>query len=184
MRLLKCPKPEALFEFISIAHELSFREKAPRWIHIKTCQDCKDKSVAFARKWESMLSPEPDITSSILKVYSRLQRDETLILKGWKLGENRRDRRNDSASLSNWAFRGTIAASLLAVIGFVGWSQLNSRDGGKELLNASAPLITPGHSASIPFAQIRIQDKNRIKVQYVQPQLLQTMEFETTNAPE
>ena len=182
MRLLKCPKPEALFEYVSIAHELSIREKAPTWLHLKTCTDCQEKSSAIARKWDSLLSPEPDITSSLLKVYSRLQRDETLILKGWKLGETRQQRRNETRLLSDWAFRGTIAASLLGVIAFIGWSQLNSnRDGGKELINASAPLLSPSQPV-VPFAQIRIEDKNRIKVQYVQPQLLQTMEFETTNA--
>lgn len=183
MLLLKCPKPESLFEYVSIPNELSISEKAPRWLHLKSCPDCRDKVQVFRQRWESLFSPEPDITSSLLRVYSRLQRDETLVLKGWKLGDSRHQkRRAENAVVHDWAFRGAIAASLLGVLGFIGWTQLNSRELGKEVLNASGQLTIPGTSANVPFAQIRIEDKNRIKVHYVQPQLLQTMEFETTNA--
>ncbi len=176
MQLLSCPKNEALLEMVSIPRELSVARRLRNKIHLSTCGKCREQTQILERKWEAFFSPEPEVTSSLLRVYSRLQKDETLILKGWKLNKSQPRRNNPMVWLAQgWLFRGGVVAALLGVITLVLWGRygnLANLDRGKELNNASA---------AIPFAQIRMEDKNRIKVHYIQPELLQSIEFETTN---
>jgi hypothetical protein len=49
--------------------------------------------------------------------------------------------------------------------------------------DAAAPVPVAANE-HLPFAQIRVEDKdnNRVQVHYVQPELLQSVEFETTSA--
>jgi hypothetical protein len=107
-----------------------------------------------------------------LRVYSRLQADETLILKGWKLNNVKR-RKEVSGFLLNegWLFRGGVFLGLGAVVGAVVFSSLNQK-----------PLSPEGIPLKGPFAQIRLQEKNKVKVHYLQPELLHTIEFETTRS--
>jgi len=136
----------------------------------------------LSTKLNQFFAPEPDITSSLLNIYSRLQRDETLILKGWKLNDVKSHHKPAQAAEKNWSawvFGSTAAVSVAAA----GLFFLNLPTGGelqKEMSNATA---RPLSDRSVPFAQLRFEDKNRIKVQYVQPELLHTIEFETTRKP-
>jgi hypothetical protein len=173
MRLLKCLKQDLLLEFASIPQEMSFLERTRVRTHTFSCAPCREKLASIQRNWESYLKPEPEITSSLLKVYSKLQNDETLILKGWKLGENTR-RRDLNSSLLNggWLFRGAVSLGLGSVLLFVVISQINlNRADRRPMVAANNPL---------PLAQIRVEEKNKVKVHYLEPELLQTIEFETT----
>jgi hypothetical protein len=172
MRLPKCPKNEALFELVSIPEELSFFKRGRLKWHLRTCVGCEQKAKTISETWSSFITPEPEVTTSLLKVYSRLQNDETLILKGWKLNQARPRYRSGAALwlAQGWLFRGGVAAAIVTIVTLVFWTR-NSVDEGKDLVDASAAL---------PFAQIRVEDKNRIQVHYVQPELLNSIEFETT----
>jgi hypothetical protein len=174
MRLLNCPKQETLFQVVTIPHEVGFWSKALVRIHTSTCPQCKASCSQMEKRWQGVFSPEPELTSSLLKVYSRLQTDETLILKGWKLGSVGTRRRGAGEWLlaSGWLFRGSVAFGLTTVVTLFVWSQFGLDQRTKEVNNASTPL---------PYVQIRTEDTNRIKVQYVQPELLHSLEFETSN---
>ncbi|NBT58773.1 hypothetical protein EBT16_08325, partial [bacterium] len=87
---LNCLEPEEFLELVSIPEELSFVSRISMKSHLAFCGHCKSAFQGTQRTWAEFLKPEPDITSSLLKVYSRLQSDETLILKGWKLDNQRR----------------------------------------------------------------------------------------------
>ncbi len=167
----KCPKQEKLLEFFTIPQEISFFESSSIKIHLLSCQSCSQNLAHLKSNWEQYFSPEPDITSSLMRVYSRLQKDETLILKGWKLNETR-TQRNLSGQLihGGWLFRGAVSLALAAVVLSVVITQQND---SKET-NPLAPTQ--------PLAQIRQENKNGVKVHYLQPELLQTMEFETTRS--
>ena len=106
------------------------------------------------------------------KVYSKLQNDETLILKGWKLGESQR-RRNFNTTLMNggWLFRGAVSVGLAAVLVFVIFAQISSNKSEHH------PIIASNNP--LPLAQIRVEEKNKVRVHYLEPELLQTIEFET-----
>lgn len=173
MRHPKCPKNETLFELVSIPEELAFLKRNRLKWHLKTCSGCDQRAKKISETWSHFLPPEPEVTSSLLKVYSRLQNDETLILKGWKLDQSRRRSRGWSAIwlAQGWLFRGGVAAAIVTLVSLVFWTRGNGLDDGKDLVDASATL---------PFAQIRVEDKNRIQVHYVQPELLNSIEFETT----
>jgi hypothetical protein len=176
---MKCPKQEALFEFISIPDELSRWERFRTQWHTRSCASCQEQMQAIRSTWESYFTPEPDVTSSMMRVYSRLQSDETLILKGWKLSEFR-PARAPLRARANWAFRigaSFAAALLLVVFAAPQWRALH------PVADAAAPVPVAANE-HLPFAQIRVEDKdnNRVQVHYVQPELLQSVEFETTSA--
>jgi hypothetical protein len=107
-----------------------------------------------------------------MRVYSRLQKDETLILKGWKIGEVP-PRKSVLKVLmkEGWAFRGAIGIGLAAAIVLVLHNQQMEK-----------PPMAQAMSRHVPLAQIRVEGKNNVKVQYLRPELLQTVEFETTSA--
>ena len=174
MPLLQCPKEEWLLQFVSIPKDLPFFKRLRIGSHLRSCKQCQSKRQNIVEKLEAYFTP-PDITSSLLNVYSRLQRDETLILKGWKLGEISPSRRRQVSVLANgWAFRGAVAVGLgcLAVI-FV----MADRQGLSE---SQGQRVARQNHREIPFAQIRLQQKNRIQLQYIRPELVQSVEFETT----
>ncbi len=109
--------------------------------------------------------------SSLMRVYSRLQKDETLILKGWKLNEGRHKKSLGGILVNGgWLFRGAVSMGLAAVVISVVMSQQSN---GKQ----SNAVIQQG-----PLAQIRLENKNGVRVHYLQPEVLQTIEFETTRA--
>ena len=175
MRLLKCPKPDALFEFVSIPSEVSPWSRMSIKLHALACPPCQEKMNAIQAKWDAYFIPEPDITSSLIKVYSRLQKDETLVLKGWKLGRTQQTSQWGSGFLKQgWLFRGAVSLGLGSVAILLVTTQVKSD---------KAPMTAAVYrSAHVPLAQFRVEDKNSIKVHYVQPELLQSMEFETTSA--
>ncbi|MBI4406107.1 MAG: hypothetical protein HY537_18255 [Deltaproteobacteria bacterium] len=174
MRLLKCPKPDALLEYLSIPSELSTQARLFSKIHLVTCSACKERAKAINARLDEVFSPEPDVTSSLLKVYGRLQRDETLILKGWKLGEFRASKQPLGHWLvqRGWAFRGAVVVVLISVMSLLAISQLREdRSRGLAM-----------QAGRTPYAQIRIENENSLKVHYVRPELLQSIEFETTGS--
>jgi len=166
---LNCPEQELLLEFVTIPQEVSIKNRLLLSLHMKTCERCQEQSKAVQKKWNAYFKPEPEITSSLIKVYSKLKQDETLILKGWKLGETESRSRNTQVT-SNWLFRGAISVGLLLMVFFVALSQ--SKNTNSDLASSS--------NNHVPYAQIRLEEKNRVKVQYMKPELLQTVEFETS----
>jgi hypothetical protein len=172
--LLNCPDSEKLFEFVTIPSEISNFRRAGMKLHAVTCAPCRIKMESIQKKWSSYFQPEPEVTSSLMKVYSKLQNDETLILRGWKLGEQRNSRRNWVGE--GWVFRGAVAVGVASIFGAVFVSQVRN--------NEKLPgIISSASSSFVPYAQIRVEDKNRIQVQYVKPELLESMEFQTTDSP-
>jgi hypothetical protein len=175
MRLLNCPKQEALLEFISVPGEMSL---ARRWLmkmHMVRCVECTDRMESLQTTWAAYFAPEPDITSSILRVYSSLQKDETLILKGWKL-DGARPARGATYWLfqRGWLFRGGLSVGAFSLLA-VALSPRFFPQRAEMQAERSAPRRAP-------FAQIRVEEKNAVKVRYVQPELLESMEFQTTSA--
>ena len=173
MRLLSCPNSETLFEYVSIPEEMGKLNRATLRLHAFSCKCCAGKIKSLEQKWAMTFSPEPDISSSLMNVFARLQNDETLILKGWKLSDARkRAASQPRPSLSSsWAVRGTMVAGFAAVFGVIAWSQLS--------LEKSTNFIDA--ASTLPYARIRTEDNNHIKVQYVQPELLHSVEFETNS---
>lgn len=170
--LLNCPSQEKLFESVSIARELSLWERARVRSHTWHCSGCREKKKALSQTWQSYLSPEPEVTSSLMKVYSRLQKDETLILKGWKLTEVSRPHSLSHWLLKEgWLFRGGISLGAFGLVVALVVSQMSSEEPSLKVASVMKP----------PMAQIRIENGNTVKVHYVQPELLQSMEFETTS---
>ncbi len=172
MPLLSCPREEVLLQYLSIPHDISWKSRFQIKLHLRSCTDCLDKSVGIEEKLQSYFSPKVEISSSLLKVYSRLQSDETLILKGWKLSEigAKRASHRQSSFARSWLVRGTVIAGLgsLMMLFFVA----DTSDPEKAVQTIQ--------QNNVPFAQIRFQDKNRIQVQYLKPELVQSVEFETT----
>lgn len=178
--LLNCPKPEKLLELFTIPGEISFTQRASTKTHAFFCGDCQAKLTHLKATWQSYFKPEPDITSSLLKVYSKLQKDETLILKGWKLGEAPRKKRGVGHFLFNegWLFRGSVGLGMAALVAVLAVGPLNRPQQTEDLVVDRFKSA----KADLPLMQIRTEDKDRVKVRYVQPELLQTIEFETTSA--
>lgn len=177
--LLSCPKQEGLFEYVTIPGEMSMIKRLSTRAHLAMCGTCKSQSVAIQAKWNGLFQPEPELTSSLIKVYSRLKNDETLILKGWKLNElpHRRTLRSRLFK-EGWFFRGAVSMSLASLVFAVVFMQVRAKDA------ADAPGEAFAHAQSgrgVPWAQIRVEDKNRVQVRYVRPELLQSMEFETVS---
>lgn len=194
MRFQNCPKNEQILEYVSIAKELSTFRLAKMKLHLKVCSECHGKYQVISDQWAKFFQPEPDMTSSLLRVYSRLQKDETLVLKGWKLNDSRllngrwqwplRDSRVRSA-MRNVSWAGGMVSAVAAAWAMVVWlpsykGDIQSTEARMGLSNAAAQFTIP-KPIHVPFAQIRVQDKNRVQVHYVQPELLQTIEFETTD---
>jgi hypothetical protein len=184
MSFLKCPKNEAILEYVSIAKELPSLSRWSMATHFAVCADCRTRSEQLLKKWESFFQPEPDLTPSLLRVYSRLGKDETLVLKGWKLNDSRILRGRWQWPLRTSHARhfvmGGGAVALAAVLTMVIWMP-TEKSSRVEMQNASAKMSPSFLNNSTPFAQIRLQEKNRVQVHYVQPELLHTIEFETTN---
>jgi hypothetical protein len=165
----KCLSQEKLLEFHTIPQEINFFQRGRIKHHLFSCVSCTEKLKTLEAHWQQYFSPEPDVTSSLMRVYSRLQKDETLILKGWKLNETRPHKSLKGILFSDgWLFRGAISLALAAVVLSVVMTQQNNT---KEI-NSS--------NSGQPLAQIRMENKNGVKVHYLQPELLQTIEFETT----
>lgn len=173
---LRCPKTESLMEFVTIPSEMSRWTRFSFKAHTLACKNCQEKISAIQTKWNSFFHPEPDVTSSLIKVYSRLQKDETLILKGWKLEGVKPAAPSLPTSLlrQGWVFRGGVSMGLASILMLLVFSQM--RPENEDQMTKAVP-----HSANLPLAQFRVEDKNSIKVHYVQPELLQSMEFETTS---
>lgn len=178
MPLHKCPKPEVLLELVTIPRELSLISQLCLRLHLIGCRECQAKTKAIRKSWEACINPEPDITSSLVRVYSRLKSDETLVLAGWKLGRTHRQGNGLANALfgGGWLFRGGVALGI-ASVGFM------------LLLNPFRPTPVPEARMTsqdtlreIPFMQFRVKDRNSVKVHYLQPELLQTIEFETASA--
>lgn len=173
MRLLKCLSQDCLLEYVSIPQEVSAWKKLHVRLHTVKCDACQNKLSSIRKNWDSYFAPETDITSSLLKVYSRLQTDETLILKGWKLGEFQRRRDMNTALFKGgWLFRGAVSLGLAGLAVFVVLSQVSQ--------NKTIEPRSTIASNQLPLAQIRVEEKNTVKVHYLEPELLQTIEFETT----
>lgn len=169
--LLSCPKPEDFLELVSVPDELSLGAKYALKAHLGFCSQCKSSFEATQLAWKTFLKPEPEITSSLLKVYSRLQTDETLILKGWKLSNQRRKKELKGILFNEgWLFRGGVFLGLGILVGILAFSTLNQK------------TLEKGSHLMGPLAQIRQQEKNKVKVHYLQPELLHTIEFETTRS--
>lgn len=183
MLFLKCPKNEKILELVSIAKELPRFERMALGAHMRFCADCRKNAEVISERWKAFFQPEPDLTPSLLRVYSRLRQDETLVIKGWKLNDPRllagRWRPLVESRAKRWIVSGGLASAIAATLAVVIWTQVDSRP-RMQANNAAAHLTAPQPS-QIPFAQIRLQDKNRVQVHYVQPELLHTIEFETTN---
>lgn len=173
---LRCPKPDSLMEFVTVPSEMSRWKRFSFRAHTLACKPCQEKISVIQTKWNSYFRPEPDVTSSLIKVYSRLQKDETLILKGWKLDGVKPAAPSISTSLlrQGWVFRGGVSMGLASILLLLVFSQVRTENEGPM----TAAMT---HSANLPLAQFRVEDKNSIKVHYVQPELLQSMEFETTS---
>ncbi len=162
-----CPKTETILEWVSIPSEMSRFQRLRLLWHTAVCRTCRGHRDQIRSSWYSTLLSEPDVTDSIIRVYSRLKHDETLCLKGWKLGQSRTNARV-------WLFPGAVATGVLALTLWVAIP--------------STPLVPTGNSApatlsgrDTPLAQIRFEDKNRIQVHYVRPELLHSLEFETAS---
>ena len=167
----QCLNQEEVLALVSIPDELSLFKKASSRTHLWTCKKCRESVAQMKNTWASYFKPEPDITSSLLKVYSRLKTDETLILKGWKLGEIRPPRTWNTILLREaWLFRGAVSLGLGSILGIVLYTQFTDDERPRRMAQAE----------QAPLAEIRLQDKNSVKVHYLQPELLQTVEFETT----
>jgi hypothetical protein len=162
-------------EGVSIPGELPFWSQFLLKTHVRFCASCERKQLSLKSTWESYFQPDPEVATSVLRVYSRLQKDETLILKGWKLGDFRSQKRSGNLHffLRTWGFPTGIAAAL----GFFAlfYSPAFQSEGDKTQL-ASRPAL------SVPPSQVRVRDKNSVKVHYVQPELIHSMEFETVSS--
>lgn len=174
MLLLNCPSTETLLETISIPDEMSrLTYLKVKW-HCFRCQSCQNSLSKLRSTWDAYFQPEPEVASSLLRVYSRLQRDETLILKGWKLGDFRSVRPSSARLFMRaWGFPTGIAVAL-GFFAVIFSPAFRGSDPDANLVAVDTRL---------PLAPIRTRDKNSVKVRYVQPQLLHSMEFETVSTP-
>ena len=123
-----------------------------------------------------------------MRVYGRLKRDETLILKGWKLSDTRPVLRKREFSLVHMLGATGVAAGVGALVLLIGPSggpstqtyQASISNGGLQHINMMSEPVLLRRQPELPLARIRRQERNTIQVHYVQPELLQSIEFETT----
>ena len=175
-----CPKEERLLELASVAAEMPRTERwRLRW-HLSGCAPCRTQVDELRAAFESYLAPEPDVATSLLRVYGRLQADETLVLKGWKLNETRTPTSWRSILLQRgWLFRGGLTAAGL----MVAWGVWIAPGTGTSP-TAMAPIPQQPPDTSLvppPWAQLRIENGNSVRVHYVRPELVHSSEFETVS---
>lgn len=165
-----CPSQETLMGFLSMPAEMRRWERLKVRAHLVRCNPCQEKKARIQATFDSYFQPEPEVASSLLRVYSRLQRDETLILKGWKLNDFRSQRPSAVKVMArSWGFPAGIAVALgLSVVFFSPAFRQNVQEAPVEYA-----------SAGMPRMPIRVREKNSVKVRYVQPELLHSVEFET-----
>ena len=171
--MLKCPSQEKLLSYETIPDETSRILRFWITLHLNFCHPCSETRQRIRNTWNAYFSQDLDVTSSLIRVLGNLQKDETLILKGWKLGGSRRRTLSDSLLRQGWLFRGAVSLGLAGITFIFVWSSVRS--------NSEMALRPQPQSGTIPLAEIREDDKIGIKVHYVQPQLLQSIEFETTS---
>ncbi len=171
MWLKNCPSSELLLETITIPNEMGRWDLLTIKAHVFRCKSCQKGVARLKMAWSGYFQPEPEIASSLLKVYARLQRDETLILKGWKLSDFRSQRPSIGRQfLQSWGFPTAIAVALgiFAVIFSPAFREVTQEE-------SQLAAVREG----LPLSPIRVRDRNSVKVHYVQPELLHSMEFET-----
>ncbi|MBY0369800.1 hypothetical protein K2X33_03880 [bacterium] len=168
-----CPKPESLLEVLSIPTEMGRLNRWKVQAHTLACKPCQQKMANLRQTWNSYFQPEPEIATSLLRVYSRLQQDETLVLKGWKLGEFRSPRISPARLfMRSWGFPTGIAVALgISAVIFSPAFQAQE----ESLLAEAQPTRT------LPRAAVRVREGNAVRVQYAQPKLLHSVEFETVS---
>ena len=95
-------------------------------------------------KWDAYFSPEPELTSSLIRVYSRLQNDETLILKGWKLSEQRPTKSLGHRLLAEgWLFAGLFRWALAHCFSLVVTQVKSMKNGpGSDTFGESSNVST------------------------------------------
>lgn len=170
-----CPSNETLLESLSIPGEIGRFRLWKLKFHTLRCQPCQKNVARLRETWDAYFQPSPEVASSLLRVYSKLQRDETLILKGWKL-DDFLSRRPSSTQLflRAWGFPTGIAVALGL---FAVFYSPFFRASEEAVEYAAAP------QPQVPLSPIRVRDRNSLKVHYVQPELLHSMEFETVSTP-
>jgi hypothetical protein len=184
---MKRPNAEELFEYVSIPQELSVWKRARIALFIRFDPQCRQQVEKMQSTWASYFKPEPDVMDSVMRVYSKLRSDETLILKGWKLCDARpviKPKREFSV-FQVLAASG-VAASVGAVVLWTGpagnsglaVANFEEPSGLQSVQRISNPIQLKRQDP--PMARVRIQDRNTIQVHYMQPELLQSIEFETT----
>jgi len=172
-----CPKEERLLELASVAAEMRRTERLRLKWHLSGCADCRTQVDELRMAFESYLAPEPDIATSLLRVYGKLQADQTLLLKGWKLNETRQTTDWKSVLFNRgWLFRGGLAVAGLAVAWGVWFAP-----GSTNTAMAPLPQAPPDSIGAPPWAQIRIEDRNSVRVHFVRPELVHSSEFETVS---
>lgn len=166
--LNKCLNSDLLLQYVSIPSELNWQTKfKTRW-HLKKCSDCSAQFNKIQDTWNHYFTPEPDIAPSLIRVFAKLQRDETLILKGWKLS-NIQSKPSLKEVLVNrgWLYYGAIASSFVGVISFF-------------TLNQASMTPVAQNEKKAPVARIQFEEKNGVNVYYVKPELLHRVQFQTT----
>lgn len=180
MPLLSCPKPETLLQFVSIRRELPWWKQVALSIHSSSCHRCQETLGHLKQTLDQFFCPEPDVTSSLLRVYSRLRTDETLILKGWKLGVPQMVSSLPERLWANgWIFRGSVIFGALVISLYLLTSGKNPAVYTVATQTPESTLSVPASNSTIPYAKIRIEDGNQVQVHYVRPELLQSVEFQT-----
>lgn len=173
MRTLKnCPSKEKILEFSCFSGALSFFEKLSIKMHLFHCQKCKEKNAEAFSHWQNVFHLKNDFqTESLLNVYSRLQKDETLILKGWKL-ENPTFRGSERFALSKTLNVGLAVITLVVISTFTFLGTNIFRTPNQVYSLKEAPRNTLQ-------AKVKIKDRNRVQTHYLEPQLIRMVEFET-----
>ena len=75
-----------------------------------------------------------------------------------------------------------MAAAAIALVLVSGASLLQMSGMGLHRMQPVSASEPPLKEPDFPFAQMRIEDENSVKVQYVRPELLQSIEFETNSS--
>jgi hypothetical protein len=170
-----CPSTDRLLESISIPGEMSRWTLLKMKWHTLHCAPCQKSVERLQNTWKAYFQPQPEVASSLLKVYSRLQRDETLILKGWKLDDFLSRRPSQTRLFFRaWGFPTGIAVAV-CLFTVVLSPVFQAEPDASDLAAIKEPQV--------PLSPIRVRDRNSVKVHYVQPELLHSMEFETVSTP-
>lgn len=183
MFLMKRPDSEELFEFVSIPQEIPFFKRMKLALFIRFDGETRKQVEKLQATWASYFKPEPDVMDSVMRVYSKLRSDETVILKGFKLCDARPVvRQKREVSVFQILGATSVAASVGALVLWTGQTSSPTMQlaeaGMSNVQFMSAPIQLKKQDS--PMARIRFQDRNTISVHYMQPELLQSIEFETT----